>query len=100
MSETTVKVADMLPNLTAVAPVKLVPVMVTAVPRMPLLGEKEVITGTSVKICTLVTLPVELVTEIGPFVAPLGTVAVIWVSETGVNAADVPLKATPVALVN
>ena len=85
--------------MTAVAPVKLVPVIVTAVPRIPLVGEKEVIAGSSVKAATLVTLPVELLTEIGPTVAPLGTAAVIWVSETAVNAADVPLKAIPVAVV-
>jgi len=77
--------------------VKLVPVMVTAVPRMPLVGEKEAMSGTSMKACELVTVPEELVTEIGPLVAPLGTVAVIWVSETTINVADVPLKATPVA---
>ena len=78
---------------------KLVPVIVTAVPRIPLVGEKEAIAGSSVKAATLVTLPVELLTEIGPTVAPLGTVAVIWVSETALNAADVPLKAIPVAVV-
>ena len=76
---------------------KLVPVMVTAVPRMPLAGEKEAMSGTSMKACELVTVPEGLVTEIGPTVAPLGTVAVIWVSETTVNVADVPLKATSVA---
>ena len=84
-------------NLTDVAPLKLVPVMVTVVPRMPVVGEKEVITGTSVKICVLVTLVVDFVTEIEPTVAPLGTVALIWEPEITVNAADVPLKATPVA---
>ncbi len=82
---------------TAVAPVKLVPVMVTFVPRMPLVGEKEVIAGSSVKTCPLVNLLVELRTEIGPTVAPLGTVALICVPETTVNVADVPLKVTPVA---
>jgi len=76
--------------------VKLVPVMVTFVPRTPLVGEKEVITGTSVKICVLVTSVVDFVTEIGPLTAPLGTVALIWVSEATVNVADAPLKATPV----
>ena len=83
--------------MTAVAPVKLVPVMLTAVPRTPLVGEKEAMTGTSMKACELVTVPEELVTEIGPLVAPLGTVAVIWESETTVNVAEVPLKATRVA---
>src|SRR6266568_4179458 len=71
--------------------------MVTVLPRMPVVGEKEVITGTSVKICVLVTLVVDFVTEIGPLTAPFGTVAVICVSEATVNGAEVPLKATAVA---
>src|SRR5207247_10348744 len=70
--------------------------MVTAVPRMPLVGEKEAMSGTCMKACELVTVPEELVTEIGPVVGPLGTVAVIWVSETTRNVADVALQATPV----
>jgi hypothetical protein len=38
-----------------------------------------------------------VVTEIGPVVAPDGTVATIWVSEEIVNEAAVWLNATPVA---
>src|SRR5437899_523350 len=71
--------------------------MLTAVPRTPLVGEKEAMTGTSMKARELVTVPEGLVTEIGPLVAPFGTVAVIWESESTVNGAEVPLNATRVA---
>ena len=43
--ELTVNVADVPLKLTAVAPVKLVPVRVTVVPTAPLKGVKEVIVG-------------------------------------------------------
>ncbi|MBZ5544248.1 MAG: hypothetical protein LAO07_11310 [Acidobacteriia bacterium] len=54
----------------------------------------------TVKLLELVAVPAGVVTLIGPVVAPLGTEAVIWVSEFTVNAADVPLKATEVAPVS
>lgn len=82
LSETTVNVAGVALNLTAVAPVKAVPVMVTAIPGDPDVGENEVIAGApldalTVNDCGLVPVPTAFVTAIGPVVAPAGTVAVI-----------------------
>jgi hypothetical protein len=54
----------------------------------------------TLKLVELVAVPPGVVTLIGPLVAALGTVAVIWVSEFTVNCAAVPLKATFVAPVN
>ena len=64
-------------NLTAVAAVKLAPLIVTPVPTCPLVGVKLVIVGalSTVKVATLVALPPGAVTLSGPVVAPLGTVA-------------------------
>ena len=64
---------------TAVALLKLVPVMVTLVPTRPLVGVKEVIVGATMttKSAVLVAVPAGLVTLILPVVAPSGTVAVI-----------------------
>ena len=45
----------------------------------------------------LVPVPAGVVTATGPVVAPVGTVAVIWVSEVTVNVAVVPLNFTAVA---
>ena len=76
----TVKLPALVPlNLTAVTPVKLVPVRITEVPTAPLLGLKLVIVGATtvtVKLVLLVTVPPGVVTAIGPVVAPLGTRAV------------------------
>jgi len=44
----------------------------------------------------LVNVPLGVVTCTLPVVAPVGTVVVIWVSDTTVNAAEVPLKVTSV----
>src|SRR6476469_4182382 len=91
--EATVKVALVPLKATAVAPVRLVPVIVTAVPAPPLVGLKMVIVGVgpgSVKLVLLVTV-------IGPVLAPAGTVVLIWVGEATVKVALVPLKATAVA---
>ena len=48
------------------------------------------------KLLALVAVPPGVVTLIGPVVAPLGTIARTWVSESTVKKADVPLKATAV----
>jgi len=80
VAELTVKVvAAAVLKVTAVAPVKLVPVMTTLVPTGPLVGLKLVIVGEpmAVKLLALVAVPPGVVTAIGPVVAPLGTVAVI-----------------------
>ena len=98
VAEFTVKLAAArLPNLTAVAPVKFRPVMTTDVPAAPPAGVKLVIYGPTVKVPVLVTVPPGAVTAIVPVVAPVGTLVVIWVSETTVNRAALPLKLTDFA---
>ena len=104
VDETTVKPAAEPLKSTLVAPVKLVPVIVTTVvPAGPLGGEKPEMVGggggMTVKFVELRTgLFPGVVTEIGPVVAPTGTVAVIEVAETTLNVtAVVPLNFTGVA---
>ena len=54
--------------------------------------------GLTVKLAALVPVPFGVVTEIGPLLAPAGTVAEIWLSELTTNPdALVPPKDTPVA---
>ena len=65
-------------NLTADAPVKFVPLIVTLVPVGPLAGVKLVIVGAlavTVKLVALVAVPPGAVTLSEPVVAPAGTVA-------------------------
>ena len=50
----------------------------------------------TVKFAVLVALPLRVMTEICPVVAPAGTIAVICVELLTVNVANVPLKATEV----
>jgi hypothetical protein len=66
-------------NFTDVVPVRFVPLIVTLVPTAPLAGVKLVIVGVkfTVKLVALVAVPAEVVTPIGPVVAPEGTVALI-----------------------
>ena len=75
----TVKAALTPWNLTAVAPPKFVPLIVTDVPAPPLVGVKlEIVgAGTTVNDEALVAVPPPVVTEIGPVVAPDGIVATI-----------------------
>ena len=77
VDELTVKVALVPLNLTDVAPVKFVPLIVTLVPTGPLVGEKLVMVGglVTVKLLLLVAVPSGVVTLTGPVVAPAGTVA-------------------------
>lgn len=86
-------------NINLVAPVKLVPVRVTAVPIGPLCGVNPVIVGAerSVKLPEVVAIPPGVVTEIGPVVAPAGTVAISFVP-LSLKLATLPLKLTKVAL--
>src|SRR5205807_2199795 len=101
VSEFTVNVVAAVPlKLTPVAPVKPVPVSVTLAPVGPLVGANEEISGAEFtrKLVALVPVPAAFVTVIFPVVAPVGTVALICVSEFTVNVvAAVPLKLTPVA---
>jgi hypothetical protein len=91
-----VKLALVPLNSTALAPVKLVPLIVTLVPTGPLVGVKLEIVGgfTTVKLLALLAVPAEVVTLIGPLGAPAGTVAVIAVAEFTVKLALVPLNRT------
>jgi hypothetical protein len=77
VAEVTVKLALTVLKLTAVAPVKFVPLIVTLVPTGPLVGAKLVIVGalTTVNALVLVAVPPGVVTLSGPVVAPAGTVA-------------------------
>jgi hypothetical protein len=89
-------------KVTAVAPVKFVPVIVTIVPTGPKVGVNDVIVGTpvlvTVNLWELQAVPPGVVTQIFPVVAPLGTVAVIWVDEPPEKVvADVPPNVTAVA---
>jgi hypothetical protein len=75
------KVALVPLKVTRVAPFRFVPLMVTAVPIPPIVGEKLVMVGgappVTLKFVALFALPPGVVTEIGPVLAPVGTVAVI-----------------------
>src|ERR1043165_6237005 len=87
VADATVNVAAVPLKATAVAPVKPLPVIVTAVPAGPVVGLKLVIVGgvpVTVKLALLVAAPFGVATVIGPLVAPLGTVALIWLSEATV----------------
>jgi len=100
VDELTVKLAAVPLNVTDVAPVRFVPAITTVVPTGPLVGKKLVIVGAAAvteKLVALVATPPGVVTAIGPVVAPEGTVAVIWVEESTVKLAAVPLKVTDVA---
>jgi hypothetical protein len=83
--ETVNDVAAVLPNLTAVAPVKDVPVMVTLDPARPAAGDTEVTTGAARYVnrsaVVAVDVPAEVVTLISTVpAARAGLVTVIWVS--------------------
>ena len=72
-------------NFTAVAPMKFVPVRVTRVPTVPLVGVKLVMVGAAtVKLAELVAVPPEVVTVSLPVVTPVGAAAVIEVALTTV----------------
>jgi hypothetical protein len=62
-------------NVTAVAPVKFAPTIVTLTPVGPLDGEKLVIVGgwVTVKLVALIAVPPGVVTLSSPVVAPAGT---------------------------
>ena len=89
-------VAAVPPKLTAVAPVKFVPVIVTVAPAPAVVGVKDEIVGAciNVKVPLEVAVPPGVITEIVP-VVPLATTAVILVALTTVNdAAGVPPNVT------
>jgi hypothetical protein len=98
------------PKATAVAPLKLVPVMVTEVPGLPEAGVNDLIVGanTKVKVALLVAEPPGVVTIILP-VEPLPTTAAISVLEFTIKEPAVlvpnltpvaPLKLVPVMIIS
>ncbi len=84
--------ADFPLNWTFVAPVNAFPVIVTTVPTGPEIGEKLFTVGFTRKLVAVQAVPTGVVTEIGPVSAPVGTVAVIWRSDTTENVAATPLN--------
>jgi hypothetical protein len=104
-SELTVKLDAATPlKATPVAPVKPLPLIVTVVPTVPLVGEKPEIAGAgcavTVNAFALAPAPALVVTAMTPLVAFAGTVAVICVAELTVKLAAVPLKVTELAPVS
>jgi hypothetical protein len=92
-----VMVATVLPNFTVLLAgvvLKFKPVIVTDAPTAPLLGLKLVIEGATVKLVELVPVCPATVIEIGPVVAPDGTVVTILVEVLDVGVAAVPLNFT------
>src|SRR5256886_7897183 len=84
VSEPTVKVAVVPLNVTAVAPVRALPVRVTTVPARPLAGVKLATAGAAaatVKGIGRLPIPPGLVTVISPVRAPAGTAVRIEVSD-------------------
>lgn len=101
MPELTVNVAVVPLKLTLAAPVRLVPVMATVVPAIPLAGLRVLRVGSgavTVKGRPLLGPPGVATTTL-PVLAPGGTLVIIWVPEFTVKVAVMPLKVTLVALV-
>src|SRR2546422_873059 len=97
VSEFTVKLAAVEPNVTPVATVKPDPVSVTVEPTGAAVGENAEITTVTLKFVELLPVPFPLVTEIGAVSAPTGTVAGICGWESIVQlAAGVAPKLTSV----
>ena len=91
-----VGVAEMPLNVTVLVPwvaPNVVPVMVTEVPTTPLVGDKLVMLGTTVKLTALLARP-PTVTTTFPVVAPLGTGTAMLVALQLVGVPAVPLKVT------
>ena len=86
-------------KVTALAPVKPLPVRVTLVPTAPEAGVKLASLGppVTVKLAALVAVPATLLTVTGPLAAPQGTMAVIFVALHTVKDAGVPAKQTALA---
>jgi hypothetical protein len=99
VAPTTVKEeAAVPPKLTAVAPVKLVPVIVTMLPEAANVGVKEVMVGSNMAKPANVAVPLGVVTDTFPLVPVEATTAVILVALATLNdAAAVPPKLTALA---
>jgi hypothetical protein len=94
--ELTVKAAAIPLRVTEDVSVRLAPLIVTAVPAGPLVGENEVIDGRGLKFEDVLAVPFGVITVIRPVVASAGTIVVIWVAELIVKLAFAPLKVTAV----
>ena len=91
-------VAAIPPKVTAVAPVKSVPVIVTVLPIAAVVGVNEVIDGAGIKVNPFkVALSIGVVTDTSPLV-PASNTAIIVVGETTWNCAGVLPKVTVDAL--
>jgi hypothetical protein len=97
VAEISVKAALTFPNLTSMVPRKFRPLIVTTVPTGPLGGVKPVTLGPTLKLIELMSVPFGVTTVTGPLFAPLGTVAVIELSELTLNCEAMPLNLTTVA---
>jgi hypothetical protein len=90
--------AEIPAKVTSVVPEKFVPVMTTDVPAAPDVGENDEMCGAggrTVKLLEDVPGPSAFVIETGPVVAPDGTSAVIWMSESTLkDDAEMPLNWT------
>jgi hypothetical protein len=75
VADATVNAATLPLNVTAVAPVRFAPLIVTLAPSAPLVGVKLVMVGTVVKLAALVAVPAGVVTPSGPVAAVAGTLA-------------------------
>ena len=85
-------------NAALVTPLKPEPATFTAEHSAPLVGLSPVMTGSTVNAAVLVAVPPPVTMEMGPVVAPLGTVVVICVSLSTVKVVwSTPLNATAVA---
>src|SRR5437016_2976292 len=99
VSESTLKTEEPTPlNFTLVAPVKLRPVIVIAVPAVALVGAKLSTLGDTLKSVGLVPVPPGFVTLMGPVEARVGTVALreVAVIEPVTMVAATPLNFTDV----
>jgi hypothetical protein len=98
LADVTVAVCPL--NVTEVSVARLSPLIETTELLFPMVGENPVtIAPLPVrKLLVVVKLPLEVVTLIGPVVAPLGTVALIWVVDVTVLLAETPLNVTPLTL--
>lgn len=93
-------IADVPLNLTADAPVKVAPEIVTIVPIVPVPGANELIVGglptvgaVTVKLSALIAEPPAVVTVIAPVVAPTGTEVLICPPLSILKLAATPLNA-------
>ena len=100
VAETTLNVtAVRVLNLTTVAPVKFVPLIVTVVPTGPEAGVNAAMVGAgiTVKVVALVAVPPGVLTVILPVAAPTGTIALIQDADSTVNLPAIPPNFTTVA---